>query len=228
MTRKLKTLGLALIAVLAIVATAVAPAYAVEFTLTAGEYPATLDGTSLESTIFNLGGRETTCTKTTFGASLEEKESTTLLIGREYSGCSMKFLGTLPATIKTNGCAFETHLIGKLSANVFEANVDFVCEGSAGIEVYVYATGAKHTAGEPVCIYEMPPQNGRSTVEFRNFVGESHIAITPRVKGIQYKILKGEPFVCGLESESGIYTGSTTVTATNKGGKKISLTVVEK
>jgi hypothetical protein len=227
MTRKLKTLGLALIAVLAIAATAVPSAYAVEYTLTAGEYPATLDGTSLESTIFNFGGREVTCKKTTLAATLE-KQSTTLLIGREYSECSLQFLGTLPATFKTNGCAFETHLVGALNATVFEAKVDIVCEGSNGIEVYAYASAAKHAAGEPVCIYEMPPQTGRSTVEFKNFVGESHIAITPRVKGIKYKILKGEAFVCGLESENGTYTGSTTVTATNKGGMKTSLTVIEK
>ncbi len=224
---KLKTLGPALIAVLAIAAVLVPAADAVEFKLSAAAYPATLDGTSVESTVFKFGGREITCNKTTFAATLEG-ESNTLLIGREYSECTLKFLGSLPATIKTNGCAFQTHLTGELNENIFEAKVDIVCEGSAGIEFFVYANAMEHAAGKPICVYDVPPQTGKSTVEYNNMVAESDITITPRVKNINVKIPVGEPFLCGLEGETGTYTGSTTVTGTNKAGEKIKVAVTVK
>jgi len=224
MTHKLKTLALAAVAVLATAAMA-APAHGLE--LTAAEYPATLDGTGVagEPTNLNLGGREFICQKTGLSGTLE-KASSTVLIGREYSECSAKLLGiTYLVTITPNGCAFQLHIHTKQSGDLFKASVDIVCEGSAGIEIYVYTNQAEDDAGKSSCAYELPPQNGLETVELNNMTANGDITITPRVEKIAYKVLSGKLLLCGANGNNGIYTGSTTVTGTNKEGTQIGLEV---
>lgn len=220
---RLKGLALTLVAVFAIGGIVAANAAALEFT--AAEYPATLDGTSVkgEPTIFTLNGKEIVCEKTTLSGTLPEKSST-LLINREYSECSLKGTGS-PVTITMNGCAFELHLETKLNGDIFEARVDIVCEGFAGIEIHVYANAAEHAAGKSICTYELLPQNGLKTVEANNMTEAGDITITPRVKNISYKVLSGTKLLCGESGNTGTYTGSTTVTGTNKAGGQIKLEV---
>lgn len=221
--RRLNGFALALVTVLALSALGAAGAQAV--VLTAKEYPATLDGTSVEGepTIFNFEGKEVICKKTTLSGTLE-KEASTVIIGRSYSECSVK-LGeaTLPVTIKTNGCAFELHLETKLSMDIFQAKVDIVCEGTAGIEFFIYVNEAEHKAGKSLCVLETLPQKGLETVELNNMTEAVDVTVTPRVKGIAYK--RTGSILCGPVNGTAIYTGSTTMTGTNKAGAFDGLTV---
>jgi len=212
-----------LVAVLALGALGATGAQAV--VLTAKEYPATLDGTGVEGepTIFNFEGKEVVCKKTTLSGTLE-KESSTVVIGRGYSECTIK-LGesVLPVTIKTNGCAFELHLETKLSMDIFQAKVDIVCEGTAGIEFFVYVNETEHKAGKSLCVLETPPQKGLETVELNNMTEAVDVTVTPRVKGITYK--RTGSLLCGALNGTANYTGSTTMTGTNKNGEFDGLTV---
>lgn len=219
-----KAFAVSLVAVLAIASLAAGSAQAVE--IRASEYPATLDGTGVkaEPTNFRFGEVEFTCEKTTLGGTLE-KAGTTLLIQRSYSQCVMKFgEATVPATIKVNGCAFQLHLESKLDPDKFASNVDIVCEGSAGIEFYGYNSVASHEAGTPTCVFEITPQSGAKTVYLIDMTEEPFdVTVQPAVQGLKYKRLKG--ILCGPETGTSSYTGNTTMTATNKGGKVIPLWV---
>lgn len=205
-----------LIAALAIAGLAAAGAQALAFR--ANAFPVTLDGTGIkaEPTNFKFGEVEFTCEKTTLGGTLE-KEGPTLLIQRSYSQCSMIF-GELiaPATIKVNGCAFQLHLESQLDKDKFGANVDVVCEGSAGIEFYGYNSVASHEAGTPTCVFEISPQNGAKTVYLIDTTVEPFdVTVQPAVVGLKYKRLKG--ILCGPETGTASYTGNTTMTATKEG-----------
>jgi len=217
MTRKLKALGLALVAVCAVAVMAAPAANGLE--LTAAEYPATLDGSGIagKQTNFNLGGREFICQQTGLSGTLE-KASSTVLINREYSGCTAKLLGiTYLVTITTNGCAFELHIHTKQSGDLFKSRVDIVCEGSAGIEIYAYTNQAEDNAGKPSCVYELTPQQlGLEFVQLENNTMTGQITVAANVEKIAYKVLSGKPLLCGASGNNGIYTGSTTVTGTNK------------
>jgi hypothetical protein len=218
-----KTLAVSLIAVLAISGLAAAGAQALVFR--AEKYPATLDGSSVaaEPTNFTFGEIEFTCGKTTLAGTLS-KEDSTLLIQRSYSKCEMKFGEALvPATIKVNGCEFKLHLETKVNPDKYEASVDIVCPGGAKIEFYGYNSVASHEAGTPTCVFEIGAQNGAKAVYLLNMTEAEptpwDLTVQPSA-ALKYKVLQGgEP--CGPAAGTDIYSGNTTVTATDKGGKVI-------
>jgi hypothetical protein len=221
MTRKLKTLGLALVAVSAIAAV---PAAASAAKLTAGAYPATLDGFSIkgEETRFKVAGRLFSCEKTGLAGLLTESSSTAF-IERQYSECRMEFENKgFIATIVMNGCGFELHVAAELTPDIYEATVDIKCEGKVGFELLDYASEAAHAEGKPMCTYKVPEQFGLKTVELTNETEGEDIRVTPRVQSMKYEV-KG--IGCGVSAADGTYTGSTTVKATNEGGKVVSLQV---
>lgn len=218
-----KTFAVSLIAVLAIVGLAAAGAQALTFR--ANAYPVTLDGTGIktEPTKFKFGEVEFTCESTTLSGTLEEEDST-LLIQRSYAQCLMKFGEALvPATITVNGCAFQLHLENEVIADKFGANVDIVCEGSAGIEFYGYNSVQSHLENKPTCVFEIPPQNGAKTVYLIDMTEEPFdVTVQPTVTGLSYKRLKG--VLCGPLTGTANYGGNTTMTAT-KGGKVVPIWV---
>jgi len=222
-----KILAVSLVAALALAGLAAAGAQALVFR--AGEYPATLDGSSVaaEPTNFTFGEIEFTCGTTTLAGTLS-KEDSTLLIQRSYSKCEMKFGEALvPATIKVNGCEFKLHLETKVNPDKYGANVDIVCPGAAGIEFYGYNSEESHKAGTPTCVFEIGAQNGGKTVFLLNMTEAEpppwDLTVQPSV-ALKYKVLQGgEP--CGPATGTDMYSGNTTVTATNKGGKVIPIWV---
>ena len=135
----------------------------------------------------------------------------------------------VPATITVNGCAFQLHLESKIEKDKFGANVDVVCEGSAGIEFYGYNSDESHKAGEPTCVFEIEPQNGASPVNLINMTEAEPVpwdlTVQPSIgAGLKYKVLKGgEP--CGAATGKASYAGNTTVTATDSGKKTIPIWV---
>jgi hypothetical protein len=222
-----KTFAVSLIAVLAMAGLAATGAQALAFR--AGEYPATLDGSSVitEPTNFTFGEIEFTCESTTLAGTLS-KEDSTLLIQRSYAKCKMKFgEALLPATIKVNGCEFKLHLETKINPDKFAANVDIVCPAGAKIEFYGYNSVASHEAGTPTCVFEIGPQNGAKSVYLLNMTEAEpppwDLTVQPSVTGLKYTRLKG--VLCGPEAGTDVYSGNTTVTATNKGGKVIPIWV---
>jgi hypothetical protein len=198
--------------------------------LKAAEYPATLDGTSVEgeSTIFTFEEREFLCKKTTLGATLEQASST-FRITREYTECEMN--KTFPATVTVNGCVFTLHLNSMTDKDNFGASVDIECEGPSGIQFYAYQKGEKHEPENALCAYEIYPQEGIKSVLFKNMTlakpALNDVTVQPQIKQeMVYERLHGMKLFCGEEFGLASYTGNTTVTAT-KGGAQVALEVVE-
>jgi hypothetical protein len=129
MNRKLKRLGLALIAVFALGAVSVASASAGTFTANGG---ATISGEQVSGTItgktvpklepVTVAGTWK-CTSVTFTGTAAAAESPTLELAPTYSGCSAA--GFLPVTIDVNSCKFVLHA-GTSGA----ATVDVRCPSS--------------------------------------------------------------------------------------------------
>jgi hypothetical protein len=229
MNRRLTTLAMSALVALAVGGSVASSAQALP-KFTAAEYPATLEGESLGTpTIFNLGGREAKCTKTTLGGLLEEATSV-LLIERSYTECTMK-IGetTFPATITDNECTFRLNATEKIDAITYKAHVDIVCPVGANLEIRAFATEVKHKNKEPMCTYALPPQAELTSVELKDKEEKgkpTDIEVRPGVQGIFYARVFGNALICGPETgENGSYTGNTTMIGKNKGGAQISIDV---
>ncbi|MGN6557969.1 MAG: hypothetical protein ACTHLH_08160, partial [Solirubrobacterales bacterium] len=174
---------------------------------------------------FTFGEIEFTCEKTTLAGTLSKEEST-LLIQRSYAQCKWKFgEALLPATVKVNGCEFKLHLESKINPEKFGSNVDIVCPAGAKIEFYGYNSVASHEAGTPTCVFGIGSQNGAKTVYLIDMreMEPWDVTVQPTVIGLKYTRLQG--LLCGPETGTSAYSGNTTMTATNKGGKVIPIWV---
>jgi hypothetical protein len=175
MTRNLKTLGLALVAVFAMSAVAASTASAQQGKLTS-DGPVTLIGTEtgeLFANSFTGNSGKITCPGSVFtghkynvtphvaGASGE----TTATITPHYpKHCTahIPFLGTRTATVTTNGCDFVFH-IGSTTggvANTYGVTADQVCPVGKSIEVHVYCAGCSHVDTNSICTIKTPAQSG--------------------------------------------------------------------
>lgn len=228
MIRKLEVFVLTALAALAVGAAAAAAAQALP-QFTAAEYPVTLEGESLGTpTIFNLGGREAKCAKTTLEGGLEAASSV-IVISRTYSECTMKIAGTTyPATITDNGCTFRLTATEKVDEITFEAHVDIVCPVGKELEIHAFETEVKHKENQPMCTFAIPPQAELTSVQLKNLKGKpADIEVRPTVKGIAYERIVGGVLKCGEVKfgANGSYTGSTTMIGRNGGGEQISIDV---
>jgi hypothetical protein len=230
MRHKLEVLALTVVAVLATGAALAASAQA-QPKFTAAEYPVKLEGESTGiSTIFNLGGTEAKCSKTTLEGGLEEATSV-ILISRTYSGCTMKIGGvTYSATITDNECTFRLTATEKVDEITYEAHVDIVCPVGKELEIHVFETEITHKENKPMCTYGIPPVANLTSVQLKDIEEKgkaTDIEVRPNpVKGIPYERTAGTLLKCGGEfAENGTYTGSTTMIGRNQGGEKINIDV---
>jgi hypothetical protein len=129
MSRKLKGLGLALIAVFALGAVSVASASAGTFTAAKG---ATISGEQISGTItsktvakheFTTVAGTVKCTTATFAGTAAAAESTTQELEPTYGGCTIA--GSVPVTIDVNSCKYLFH-----AGTAGAATVDVRCPSS--------------------------------------------------------------------------------------------------
>ncbi|HYJ21927.1 MAG TPA: hypothetical protein VEW07_07890 [Solirubrobacterales bacterium] len=158
MNGKLKALGLALIAVLALSAFS-ATASQGAAVVTAGAYPATLEGKDVKTKHGELarltigsGARYVECTTATLAATISEAK-TEVDVTPSYSGCFSNGLTTVPATVTMNGCFFRLH-----ATTTEKGQATVVCGGGAKIEVHVYESAVKHEENKPICTYDIEGQ----------------------------------------------------------------------
>jgi len=199
MIHTLKTMGIALIAVLAMsaVATSAAsanPLFHTEFagtTLTGGQ-------TGIVANVLKTDLGEMKCKVVQFGGSQAAQTTTTMTLNPKYEECK---IGGSNATVTLNGCAYTFHL--EEQAEPVEARMGIECPFAGGkIEIHV---------GE--CTITVPAQEPRKTVTFTN-EGEGttrSVVADLNVSGIHY-IEHGAG--CASETvttENGTYTGVITV-----------------
>jgi len=204
MIRKFKTLGLALVAVLAMSAFVASAAQAQLFT--ANAYPTTVTATSaLGNDDFNTEAGSVEC-KSHFEGTLSEASSD-ITITPTYTEC--KAFGFASATVNMNGCDY-TFTIHQFPRTI---TVDLLC--GAGKNVII-------TAG--ACEIQIPAQ---SELSFGTIAQNgNHVDIQANFSNINYTVTK-DGFLCpfnGTGNKSGAtYTQNAAVTVKPvSGGTSIS------
>jgi len=206
MIHKFKTLGLAMVAVLAMSAFVASAAQA---QYTASSYPTTGTATStLGNDIFTTEGGTVEC-KSHFVGTLSEA-SNTLTVTPTYTSC--KAFGFAHATVNMNGCAYVFHRVAPEPPATVSTNSNVTVECPEEPE----KKSIQILAGN--CEVSVGAQGQLSTVETHN--SGNHVNAKANVGGIAYTVLK-DGFLCPFLG-TGAKTG-----ATYKQGLPITLAPVE-
>jgi hypothetical protein len=199
MIRKLKTLGVAAFAVLALSAVGASAAHATNFTASA--YPTSFTGVSEKGNdTFATEAGNVEC-KSHFSGT-ETAASETVTVTPVYSEC--RAFGFLSATVNMNGCDYVFHTNGE---------VDVECSGANKI-VIIGGT----------CETTIGTQTGLKSVILANGVGD--MTAQANVGGIAYTVTK-DGFACpfnGLGAKAGAtYTQHKAVTVQSTSGTTIDI-----
>jgi hypothetical protein len=215
MTRKLKVLGLTLVAVFAMSAVVASSASALHFTSEAATTE--LKGEQTEINKFTiLGGTGVTeCTTATFSGSTAAATVTEVTVIPVYKNCTS--LGET-ATVDMNSCDYKLTIPN--AANVHNP-VHIECS-TAGDKIVVTAPGCEIT------IFPQTPTGGGVVYETGGAAGATHdIVVNSTVTGIHYTLHKGCLLLTGQPTEhtftDGTYTGKVTVRGFS-GGKQVGIT----
>jgi hypothetical protein len=231
MIRKLKVLGLALVAIFAMSAMAASAASAAtpgEFTSTGN---VTVTGTGTETFIFEPGQIDT-CTSdhtvmpqntTPWGFFNPGAGLTTLTDQTHFSNCVASVgVQKLPATYTTNGCDELWH-IGetRVGTTEYEATLDIVCGAGEAIETHVYEKSPDVTS---ICTYKIPAQTGLKGAILRNNAGK--IEITGTITGIT---MTRTGVLCGgtKETKAATKQAGTVLSGTNEAKAATSISITD-
>lgn len=223
MTRNLKALGLALVAVFAMSALVVSAAQAeeVKHTFTSEVTPTVLTGKQETGTkhAFTVGtganAHTTTCEKAEFAGTQEGKEANTVTLKPTYSECSASGLGA--ATVRTNHCAY---VFQSDTVTSEDAAVEVECAEGSSIEVEVPSVGVTLHIGA-----QTPAGGNHYTNLAEHPAAGGKMAVTAKttVSGVHYTCSGGGCFLLegGGTGSNGTYTGESWVTGYNDTGSKL-------
>jgi hypothetical protein len=223
MTRNLKLLGLAVMALVAMSAMVASGAQAVQYT--AAEYPATIKGEQSTTHNFVIGGNRTlTCDEATFTGSLSEASSSITInatYGSAGTACHVILLeNTFDATVNMNSCDF-------LLTEPAAALAHVQCPGTNKIVITVYnGHNVTHSAANEICRYTIATQSPFGSVQMTNnaFTPKS-VTADVSLLGVAVTREFGTLAACGAASQTAIYTGGTLLKAFNEGGTQINFDV---
>ncbi len=211
MIRKLKFLGLTLVAALSI--SSVAASTASADVLTTEATPTTLTGAQEGTDVQGVAGGPIKCTTIKYTGTLSSGISSSFTLAPTYSGCT--FVG-LSATINMNGCV-EKYNINPAAGNT-TGTTDIVCP--AGKEITITAP----SVGTPKCIIHYPPQTGLAPLSYVN-VGSTttrEITATLNITNMKYSQTAGtsETGNCATADNQtgGTYVGKVLLTGENAAG----------
>jgi len=209
MIRNLKTLGVALCAVLALTAVVASAASAAKYT--AASYPTTGTGESpVGNDTFKTEAGTVEC-KSHFEGTLTEA-SATLTVKPTYTNC--RAFGFLEASVEMNGCHYQFTEATFTTADEFHAVVHFLCTTSA--------TKTKVKAG--TCELEIGEQSPGGVVNITNNTAAGDVSVKAAVTGIKYTVTQdgfGCPFGGTGAKEGGTYTQDAAVTFDSTNGATI-------
>jgi hypothetical protein len=205
MSFRLKTVGLALFAVLAMSAVVASAAQAGEFT--ASEYPATITGTQTVKHEFKFQTGEVICAKATFDGTLEAA-SETLTITAEYKECATPGVGGV--TVKMNSCDYLLHAGETLANENVDGSLDVQCNKEGDEIEFVHANG---------CVVKIPAQTNRTTLVYTNQKGAKDFAMDISLKEIEYT--QNEKCAEQGKFNNGEYLGKSTMQADEEIATKV-------
>jgi hypothetical protein len=228
MIRKIKLLGLALMAVLAMSAVAASASQAFEFTAfntTTGlhEHGTTVgEQVAGETHKFTPTGGfpSSQCSKAHFTGTAKSGTEAALTTHPEYSGCTDSFGRSIH--VNTTGCDYQFHITAG-AGDKFTGTTDIVCAPGKSI-IFKTTSG-----GSVICTDTIGPQTGNSVIDYENMTAATPTDMTINLTVTNVKgTITGSFFNCGTTEglkTNGTYTGNTTVKAFNTVGKQIDLEV---
>jgi len=200
MTRILKTLGLAVSALAALVAVMAPAAQAETGALTTEEFPSIVTGPQVGGITFDIGaGPLTTVTCSSKLDATLVGPGDPVTFTPTYAGCTAE-PGGLPATVTTNGCDYRIgfsrpgttqmpETTGAMQASIF-------CPDGQ-IEIHIYENVFAHAENNPVCTYDIGPQGPVAGGTYHNVAGmPSDVLATVRASFTAQSTM-GPEFVCG-------------------------------
>jgi len=205
MTRKLKALGLAFVAVLAFGALSATAASAasfhseVEHTIIDGAQPVA------EDDVFTVNAGTVKCTSATYTGTQSTATNETVTVTPSYSGCTA--FGFVNAPIDVNGCTYTFNA----------ANDDLIITCPEGKTITVTAFNCHVDVGSQTIGTGISYHNGGS--------GKTRdVTATANLSGLTYtQTSKTFPGCTNGTFTNGTYKGSGTVTGTNTAGEQIGI-----
>ncbi len=213
MNRKIKALGLAFIAVVAMSAISASAAQATP-KFECSEYPCTATGaSSVGAEKFTTEAGTVECNSHFLVEEFEKSEDitepvSTVTVTPTYTNC--KAFGFLSATVSVESCDYVFHATEKVETKVYKHHVDVVCPTGQSIKIVA-----------STCKAEVPGKAGLTTVKTTN-VGET-VTVQPEVTNIPLTVTQdgiGCPFN-GTGAKTGAYHGD--VTISRVGGGSVSV-----
>jgi len=197
MTRNLKALGLALVAMFAMSAMAASAAQAqTQGEFTAAASPATLTGDG-GGDKFTAAGTTVTCSDADFHSPLTNVPTTTVTITPIYTGCTV---GTLPATVTMNNCDYMFHAGNTAPGGngTYGVTVDVDCPTSTTtIEIDAWLSPHRKTTmpNNPDCIVTVSEAGNQGLTGAHLTNDHPHVNISGTVTGVDYEVHKNH-FLC--------------------------------
>lgn len=175
MTRLLKTLGLAISAVAALVAVMAPAAQAETGVLTTGGFPSIVTGEKINAApTFDIGAvRTVSCATADLEATLFGPTDPVTFSPR-YEGCTSE-PGFTPVTVTLNGCDYTVGFSRPgttqqpVTTGTMHAWIN--CPAGQQIEIHVYANAAQHAANVSTCTYDIGPQGQVPAGVYHNTFG---------------------------------------------------------
>jgi hypothetical protein len=206
MTRNLKVLGLALLAVFALTAVVAQAASAASFNITKSSADVTGTATTAQFLEpFPGAGGSVECQELDLKGKQGAASASSIDLTPTYSECQV---AGLDVTVTDNGCVFRFNASGTVD----------VCPTGGSITVEVFFGAAPHEE-EPACTLHFTnaggANNGRGTVTYSNSgTTPSHITGAASVTNITYEAEGNFCFLAGIETgvnTEGVYNGTATI-----------------
>ncbi len=228
MNRNFKVLGLALVAVFAMSAVLASAAQAQVGKVTVSPSPAWLTGEVIVhpnigkvETLKLTGGQDLACEEVISKATVKNGE-TSITVVSQFNKCTAA-IGTENhlVTVTMNDCDFQLSDLTTETPNstTFTALSSLVCPVEKQVEIHVYKSATTET--EELCTYKVAPFVNKGGTVIHNVAGEPNdLTITHTVTEIP--VTRTGSLLCGGASQTGFFTGSTTVKAFEDKGGSIS------
>jgi hypothetical protein len=214
MTRKIKALGLAMFAVLAMSAVVASAAQAnANAKFTAPAYPTTAFATDAVkgNQFFGSFGTVFECGHVEFHGILPAASST-LTLNAGYKECTVAKV--LPATVNMTSCDYVYHVGQTTGVDQYAGSGSISCTvpGDA-IDITIYASHAAHTAGTPICHVTFKAQGPLPGLTLTVNTGPvNNFSISGTLAGMAGNQERKSAFCpAGTEEKAGKYTFKTPV-----------------
>lgn len=220
MARKLRRVGLAAAAILALAAAEASAAQAAnEFTAT--QYPATIQvqpakGKDVEIVFPAL---KVTCEVANFQGTIKGKTGELTQQLTFQNNCTAAIAGSnFPVQINMNGCDW-------VAKNAAMKNTKSIsCPAGKEVEIVVFESEAAEKEGKKFCQFDLAAQAELSAIAYENVAGSPEDVVAKELlSGI--KFTRTGSFLCGSSGSNAEYVSESTLSAKNEKGEAIGLMI---